>query len=383
MRVRRKRQRLNQPAKSRRHNRTKEYKMFEDILEEKKKRHHRLQELLADPAVIANNAEYQGYAKEMASLTPIVQEYNTYAKMSAELKDMEKVLSDKSHDKDFLLMAEEEKKRLEAAMKSSEARLEDLVLEKESGGDRDVIMEIRAGTGGVEASLFAGDLLRMYSRYAARMGWKVELIDSSLTEKGGYKEVIVSIIGKGAYGTLKFESGTHRVQRVPDTEASGRIHTSAATVAVLPEVQEVEIDIKPEDLRVDVYRAGGKGGQGVNRTDSAVRLTHIPSGLVVTCQDERSQLKNKARAMRVLRARLFDATKQAQDAKMSAARKAQVGSGDRSEKIRTYNFPDRRITDHRIGFTVHNLEGVLEGDLDEMVVALKAEEKKLRLSVIK
>jgi len=357
--------------------------MFEDILEEKKKRHHRLQELLADPAVIANNAEYQGYAKEMASLTPIVQEYNTYAKMSAELKDMEKVLSDKSHDKDFLLMAEEEKKRLEAAMKSSEARLEDLVLEKESGGDRDVIMEIRAGTGGVEASLFAGDLLRMYSRYAARMGWKVELIDSSLTEKGGYKEVIVSIIGKGAYGTLKFESGTHRVQRVPDTEASGRIHTSAATVAVLPEVQEVEIDIKPEDLRVDVYRAGGKGGQGVNRTDSAVRLTHIPSGLVVTCQDERSQLKNKARAMRVLRARLFDATKQAQDAKMSAARKAQVGSGDRSEKIRTYNFPDRRITDHRIGFTVHNLEGVLEGDLDEMVVALKAEEKKLRLSVIK
>jgi peptide chain release factor 1 len=221
----------------------------------------------------------------------------------------------------------------------------------------------------------------MYSKYAAKKGWKVELIDSSTTEKGGYKEVIISISGTGVYGHLKFESGTHRVQRVPETEASGRIHTSAATVAVLPEAEEIDVEIRPEDLRIDVYRAGGKGGQSVNRTDSAVRLTHNPTGLVVTCQDERSQLKNKAKAMRVLRARLFDMRQQEQQAKITQSRRAQVGSGDRSEKIRTYNFPDRRITDHRIGFTVHALENFLEGEIDDMVSALKAEDRKLRLKV--
>ena len=254
-----------------------------------------------------------------------------------------------------------------------------MLLEKESGADRDSIMEIRAGTGGLEASLFAGDLLRMYSKYAARKGWKVEIMDSSTSEKGGYKEVIFSISGKGVYGALKFESGTHRVQRVPETEASGRIHTSAATVAVLPEAEEVEIDIKPEDLKIDVYRSGGAGGQGVNRTDSAVRLTYLPTGLVVTCQDERSQLKNKHKAMRVLRARLYDQKRAELDKKMSQDRRSQVGTGDRSEKIRTYNFPDRRITDHRIGFTAHNMEDVLEGDLDELINALKAEERRLRI----
>lgn len=353
--------------------------MFDRVIEEKRKRYHKLQELLADPKVIANNADYQAYARELSGLTPLINEFDAYIRIKKDIEDLDKVLKDKTHDKEFLVMAEEEKRKLERHFKESGERLEEHLIEKESGSDRNIIMEIRAGTGGLEASLFAGDLLRMYSKYAAKKGWSVELIDSSTTEKGGYKEVIFSISGKGVYGLLKFESGTHRVQRVPETEASGRIHTSAATVAVLPEAEEVEIDIKPEDLRVDVFRSGGAGGQGVNRTDSAVRLTHIPSGMVVTCQDERSQLKNKSKAMRVLRARLFEMRQAEQQSKIAKSRRAQVGSGDRSEKIRTYNFPDRRITDHRIGFTVHNLEGVLEGELDDIVNALKSEEKKLRL----
>ncbi|MDD5136727.1 MAG: peptide chain release factor 1 [Candidatus Omnitrophica bacterium] len=355
--------------------------VFAKVIEEKRKRCDKLHELLADPKVIANTSEYQAYAKELAGLTPIITAHNEFLKVSNDIKDLDKVLGEKAHahDKDFLVLAEEEKHKLEKDLKAVEAEIEELLLEKESGADRDIIMEVRAGTGGLEASLFAADLLRMYSKYAARKGWKVELIDSSMTEKGGYKEVIFSISGKNVYGSLKFESGTHRVQRVPETEASGRIHTSAATVAVLPEAEEVEIDIKPEDLRIDVFRSGGAGGQGVNRTDSAVRLTYLPTGMVVTCQDERSQLKNKAKAMRVLRARLYDAKRTEHDKKISQERKSQVGTGDRSEKIRTYNFPDRRITDHRIGFTVHNMEDVLEGDLDEIVGALKQEEKKLRI----
>ena len=355
--------------------------VFAKVIEEKRKRYDKLHELLADSKVIANTAEYQAYAKELSGLTPIVNTYNDYLRISKDLKELDKVLGEKAlaHDKEFILLAEEENRKLAGDLKNIEARIEELLLEKESGSDRDIIMEIRAGTGGLEASLFAGDLLRMYSKYAAKKGWKVELIDSSTTEKGGYKEVIFSISGKGVYGALKFESGTHRVQRVPETEASGRIHTSAATVAVLPEAEEVEINIKPEDLKVDVFRSGGAGGQGVNRTDSAVRLTHLPTGLVVTCQDERSQLKNKGKALRVLRARLYDAKRTEQEKKISQTRRDQVGTGDRSEKIRTYNFPDRRITDHRIAFTVHNMEDVLEGELDELINALKAEEKKLRI----
>lgn len=351
------------------------------ILEERKKRYDQLHNLLADEKVVANQAEYQAYAKELSSLTPLVNEYNSYCKILKDIDETEKVLKEKGHDREFLAMAEEELKNLKAMSGASEAKLEDIILEKESGGDKDIIMEIRAGTGGLEASLFAADLLRMYSRYAVKKGWKAEPIDASTTEKGGYKEVIFSISGKGAYGRLKFESGTHRVQRVPDTEASGRIHTSAVTVAVLPEAEEVDIEVRPEDIKVDVFRSGGAGGQGVNRTDSAVRMTHLPTGIVVTCQDERSQLKNKAKALRVLRARLFDMRKTEHDKKISQSRKAQVGSGDRSEKIRTYNFPDRRVTDHRIGFTVHNLEGVLEGELDEIIDALRAEDKKLRLAL--
>ena len=353
--------------------------MLIKLVEEKKKRHDKLQELLADPEVLANAREYQAYARELSGLQALMNEYKEFSRISKDLKDMEKVLSEKHHEKEFFVLAEEEKYKLEKALKVSEARLEELLTEKESGGDRDIIMEIRAGTGGLEAGLFAGDLLRMYSRYASKKGWKVELIDSSMSEKGGYKEVIMSISGKGVYGNLKFESGTHRVQRVPETEASGRIHTSAATVAVLPEAEEVEVDIRPEDIRIDVFRAGGKGGQGVNRTDSAVRLTHLSSGIVVTCQDERSQLKNKAKALRVLRARLLDMKQRERDDKITSQRRAQVGTGDRSEKIRTFNFPDRRVTDHRIGLTVHNLEDVLEGELDEIIDALKAEEKKLKL----
>jgi len=350
------------------------------ILEDRKKRYDELHGLLANEKVVANQAEYQAYAKEMSALTPLINEYNLYRKTLKDIDEMEKVLKEKGHDKEFIAMAEEELRDLKAMYKASESKLEEIILDKELGGDKDIIMEIRAGTGGVEASLFAADLLRMYSRYAVKKGWKAEPIDASTTEKGGYKEVIFSISGKGVYGRLKFESGTHRVQRVPDTEASGRIHTSAVTVAVLPEAEEVDVEVKPEDIKIDVFRAGGAGGQSVNRTDSAVRMTHIPTGMVVTCQDERSQLKNKGKALRVLRARIFDMRKTEHDRKISQSRKAQVGSGDRSEKIRTYNFPDRRITDHRIGFTVHNLEGVLEGDLDEIIDALKAEDKKLRLA---
>jgi len=356
--------------------------MILKAIEEKKKRYTELQHLLSDPNVMANKPEYQACARELSSLTPLVEEYNSFRKIEQDINDLEKVLSEKGHDKDFLVLAEEEKHKLRRQLEQSRSKMEEMLLEKESGADRNIIMEIRAGTGGLEASLFAADLLRMYSKYAAKKGWKVEPIDASTTEKGGYKEVIFSISGKGAFGSLKFESGTHRVQRVPETEASGRIHTSAATVCVLPEAEDLDIEIKQEDIRLDVYRAGGKGGQGVNRTDSAVRLTHLPTGIVVTCQDERSQLKNKAKAMRVLRARLFDIRQQERSTKIAQSRRAQVGSGDRSEKIRTYNFPDRRVTDHRIGFTAHNLEEILEGELDEMVAALKAEEKKLKLESV-
>jgi len=348
-------------------------------LEEKKRRYEELQQLISDPKVLAQTAVYQRYAKELASLKSLIDAFNRYQALEAEIGNLAKVLQDAGHDQEFLNLAREEKLALEEKRHRVTHQLEEMLIEKDEDSNRDVIMEIRAGTGGLEAGLFAADLFRMYSKFAAKKGWKTETIDANMSEKGGYKEIIFSVSGTDVYGTLKYESGTHRVQRVPETEASGRIHTSAATVAVLPEAEDIEVDIKPQDLKIDVFRATGRGGQHVNVTDSAVRITHLPSGVVVTCQDERSQHKNKAKALRVLRARLFESKKIAQEKKISADRKAQIGSGDRSEKIRTYNFPDRRITDHRIGLTVHNLEGVLEGNLDEILAGLKDAERKKRL----
>jgi len=350
-----------------------------DKLEEKVKRFTELEKLVSDPKVISNPSEYRKCAKELSSLQKIVSKYNEYKRLSEEVSSLEKVLAEKGHEEDFLKLAREELEQLEFEKKKLEKELEVLLVEKDPDADKNIILEVRQGTGGVEAALFVQDLFRMYSRYAAKKGWKLEVISSSFTEKGGYKEVIFSLAGSGVYGRMKYESGTHRVQRVPATEASGRIHTSAATVAVLPEAEDVDVEIKPQDLKIDVFRAGGRGGQHVNVTDSAVRITHVPSGLVVSCQDERSQHKNKAKGMRVLRARLFDKRKQDHHNKISRDRKIQVGSGDRSEKIRTYNFPGRRVTDHRVGLSLHKLEDVLNGDLDEIIDALLEADRKARV----
>lgn len=348
-------------------------------LEEKLKRFGELQNLVAKPEVIKNPAEYKKYAKELSALQKIVSRYKVYKKVADEITSLENVTKETEPEKDFLKLAREELAILMGKREALRKELEELLVEKDEDSQKDIIMEIRQGTGGVEAALFAQRLFRMYSKYASKRGWKVEIMSTSLTEKGGFKEIIFSVSGDGVYGRLKYESGTHRVQRVPVTESSGRIHTSAATVAVLPEVEDVDVEIKPQDLKIDVFRAGGKGGQHVNVTDSAVRITHLSTGLVVSCQDERSQHKNKAKALRVLRARLFDKITREQQRKISENRKIQVGSGDRSEKIRTYNFPDRRVTDHRIGFTIHKLEGVLDGELDEIIGALVEADKKARM----
>lgn len=348
-------------------------------LDEKLKRHSELQDLVADPKVIANPNEYKKYAKELSFLQKVVSKYKKYTEILNEISSLEGVAEEKHHEKDFLKLAEEELLLLRGKKEAIEKELEELIIAKDEHADKNIIMEIRPGTGGVEAALFAQDLFKMYSKYAIKNGWKVEVISTSLSEKSGFKEVIFSVSGEDVYGSLKYESGTHRVQRVPITESSGRIHTSAATVAVLPEAEDVDVEIKPQDLRIDSFRAGGRGGQHVNVTDSAVRITHLPSGLVVSCQDERSQYKNKTKALRVLRARLFDKMKQDHDRKISKDRKLQVGSGDRSQKIRTYNFPDRRVTDHRIGFTAHNLEGVLNGDIDKIIAALAEAGREERL----
>jgi len=350
-----------------------------DKLEEKVKRFEELERLVGNPSVISNPQEYKKYAKELSSLQRIVSKYREYKRVDAEMNSLEKITGEKHNEEEFLKLAREELDSLSEKKKTLTKELEDLLFSKDEDAEKDIIMEIRQGTGGIEAALFAQDIFRMYSKYSAKKGWRLEMISASLTEKGGFKEVIFSLSGSGVYGRLKYESGTHRVQRVPVTESSGRIHTSAATVAVLPEAEDVDVEIKPQDLKIDVFRAGGKGGQHVNVTDSAVRITHLPTGLVVSCQDERSQHKNKAKALRVLRARLFDKIKQDQQKKISQNRKLQVGSGDRSEKIRTYNFPDRRVTDHRIGFTVHALEAVLNGELDEIIDALTEADKKERM----
>jgi peptide chain release factor 1 len=345
-------------------------------LREALKRYHELQEKLADSAIISDQEAYQKLAKEFSDLSPIAEAGQAYEELDRQLADVRHMV-EKEKDHALRDMATSELKELEARHAVLDGEVHDLLNPKKQERDRDVIMEIRAGTGGLEASLFAGDLFRMYSKYAASRKWKIDPISLSESENKGFKEIIFSVSGKGAWKRLHLESGTHRVQRVPDTEASGRIHTSAATVAVLSEPEEVEIQIDPKDLKVDVFRSSGPGGQSVNTADSAIRITHLPTNVVVVCQDERSQLKNKMKAMRVLRARLADFRQQEIVKKEAALRKAQVGSGDRSEKIRTYNFPDNRVTDHRIGFTVHQLPNVMEGELDEIVDALlKAEEEK-------
>lgn len=325
---------------------------------------------VSDPEIIADQATWQKYAKDIGEMEPIVAKYGEYKKVVDGIAEAKEILNDSSSDEEMRDLAKMELSDLEDREVVINEELKLLLIPKDPNDQKNVYLEIRAGTGGEEAALFASDLLRMYIRYAERRGWKAETIDANDTGMGGIKEAVVLIKGKGAYSRLKYESGVHRVQRVPETESSGRIHTSAATVAVLPEADDVEVDLNPNDVRVDVYRASGNGGQCVNTTDSAVRLTHIPTGLVVTCQDEKSQLKNKDKAFKVLKAKLYDMMRQQQHDEVAEERKSQVGSGDRSERIRTYNFPQGRISDHRIGLTIYKLEYFLDGDIDEVIDAL-------------
>jgi len=337
-------------------------------LEEVADRFREVEGLLSEPTVVNDQNRYRALTKEHAELVDVVGRYERYCQVRQEIAGSQELLKDP--DPDVREMANAEVADLESEKKALEAQLKLMLLPKDPNDTRNVILEVRAGTGGDEAALFAGDLFRMYTRYAENQGWKVELLSSAESEAGGFKEVIAMITGKGAYSRFKYESGTHRVQRVPETEAQGRIHTSACTVAVLPEAEDVEIDIDPTDLRIDLFRASGAGGQHVNKTESAVRITHIPTGVVVSCQDEKSQHKNKAKAMKVLQSRLLDAMQAEQQAKTAADRKNQVGSGDRSERIRTYNFPQGRCTDHRVGLTLYKLEAIMQGDLDEVIETL-------------
>ena len=327
-----------------------------------------LAQKVSDPEIINNQPVWQKHIKEMGEMEPIVKAYKEYKKAKTELADAKEILEE--GDEEMRELAKMEINELEDTIEKQEAELKILLLPKDPNDEKNVILEVRAGTGGEEAALFGADLLRMYTRYAERNRWKTELIDINDTGMGGIKEAIMLIKGKGAYSRLKYESGAHRVQRVPETESSGRVHTSAATIAVLPEVDDVEVDLNPNDVRVDVYRASGNGGQCVNTTDSAVRLTHEPTGLVVTCQDEKSQIKNKEKAFKVLKARLYDLEMQKQQDEIAGQRKSMVGSGDRSERIRTYNFPQGRVSDHRIGMTLYKLDTFLDGDIDEIVDGL-------------
>jgi peptide chain release factor 1 len=343
---------------------------WEQRIPEIRKRHESLTQRLTDPAVLGDRERLREVARDHAELTPVVDAIAELEQVRARLADVRGVIAS-GEDVELAELAESELPELESREETVASRLRKLLLPKDPLADRAAVVEIRAGTGGDEAGLFAGDLFRMYSRYAEGRSWTLEVLDLSEGERGSVKEVVFAVRGRDAYGDLRFESGVHRVQRVPATESQGRIHTSAATVAVLPEAEEVDVAIRDDEIRVDVYRSSGPGGQSVNTTDSAVRITHIPSGLVVTCQDEKSQHKNKAKAMRVLRSRLLDQKVAEQEAERSRERKTMVGTGDRSAKIRTYNFPQSRVTDHRIGLTLHRLHDVLNGDLDELIEALK------------
>ena len=337
-----------------------------DVLEDKYKD---LTEKISDPEIINDQKTWQKYMKEHADLEPIVMKYREYKNVLTNIADSKEILQEES-DEELRDLAKMELSELEEQVEPLEAELKILLLPKDPNDEKNVIVEIRGGAGGDEAALFAGDLFRMYSRYAERRRWKMELLSASDTGVGGYKEVSFLIKGKGAYSRLKYESGVHRVQRIPSTESGGRIHTSTATVAVLPEVETVEVNINPNDLRIDVFRSSGNGGQSVNTTDSAVRITHIPTGEVVSCQDGKSQLKNKEQALKILVARLNDKAIAEQNKDIAAERKSQVGTGDRSERIRTYNFPQGRVSDHRINLTLYKLDSFLDGDIDEMIDAL-------------
>ncbi|AMV73575.1 peptide chain release factor 1 [Desulfuromonas carbonis] len=347
-------------------------------LEEVVDRFREVEGLLSSPGVVANQEKFRALTREHAELSEVVETYRAYCKVVEDVAGNRELLRDS--DPEMRELARAELPGLEARQEELERELTLLLLPKDPNDAKNIILEIRAGTGGEEASLFAADLFRMYSRYADRQGWRVELMSASESDSGGFKEVIALISGDRVYSRLKFESGTHRVQRVPATEAQGRIHTSACTVAVLPEAEDVELEIDPSELRIDVYRASGAGGQHVNKTESAVRITHLPTGTVVSCQDEKSQHKNKAKAMKVLKSRILDTMQAAATAKQAADRKSQVGSGDRSERIRTYNFPQGRCTDHRIGLTLYRLEAIMAGEIDELIEALATSAQAAALS---
>jgi peptide chain release factor 1 len=342
---------------------------FWNKLEEVEEAYRDIEARMSDPSVASNPSEMQVLGKKHVELEPIMTVFDEYKRVLREITESRQMLSEES-DEAMREMVREELSKLEELLSDIEHRIHILLLPRDKDDDRNVVIEIRGGTGGEEAALFAADLFRMYTRYAEIKRWRVEILDVNETGIGGYKEIVFRIEANGAYSKLKYESGVHRVQRVPATESSGRVHTSAATVAVLPEAEDVDVDIRPEDLKIDTYRSGGAGGQHVNMTDSAVRITHLPTGVVVTCQDERSQIKNRAKAMQFLRTKLYDVELRKQQSAVAAERKGQVGSGDRSERIRTYNFPQNRMTDHRIGLTLHKLDQIIEGDLDELIEAL-------------
>lgn len=345
-------------------------------LEEMEKEYHQLNQFLADPLVISNQEKFQQYAKRHAEISRIVSRYQEYKKLVEEQEE-NLVMWKAEKDEEFKKLIEEDLEKIDQKKKELEKELQELLFPEDPYDKKNIIVEIRAGAGGDEAALFVGDLFRMYSRYAEENKWKIEIMDSNPTEIGGFKEIIFGISGKNVYKKMKYESGVHRVQRIPITESGGRIHTSTVTVAILPEAEEVEVKINPADLKIDRYRATGPGGQNVNKTDSAIRITHLPTGMVVTCQDEKSQYKNKEKALKILRAKLLDKMESEKHEEIDQKRRTQVGSGDRSERIRTYNFPQNRITDHRINFTLYNLEEVLEGKMEELIQSL-SEKLKIR-----
>ena len=350
-----------------------------DKLEVFKKRNDEINQMLYDPNIVSDQEKYKALMKEQKNLIPIVEKYDEYKKAKNNADEAKQLLNDGGLDKDFKEMVEAELEESRAAIEKISDELKILLLPKDPNDDRNVIMEIRGGAGGEEAALFSGVLFRMYSMYAETKGWKTEILNANETELGGYKEISFMISGEGAYSRLKYESGVHRVHRVPETEAQGRIHTSTVTVAVLPEAEDVEIEINPTDLQIDTFRASGAGGQHINKTESAIRITHIPTGVVVECQDERSQYKNKDKAMKVLKSRLLEAKMQEQTDAMAQERKTQVGTGDRSERIRTYNYPQGRLTDHRIGLTLYRLDDILNGNIDEVIDALITADRAAKL----